>query len=100
MNNACPLCKSVAVVAHRTTHKTATAIGGVAGAIQGASSAIATSRNPSASTRSDKFGAIARVVVSTLLGGAAGCATGAAMSEAIDSAKRHTFCCQTCGHLF
>jgi hypothetical protein len=100
MSTACPICNTESVVPRRVACKTATAIGGVAGAIQGASSAIAASKSGGGATRSDKLGIIALVLVSGLLGGAAGCAAGAAMGEAIESAKPHGFLCQACGHQF
>jgi hypothetical protein len=100
MSTLCPLCKGVAIVAQRASHNTVTAIGGVAGAIQGVTSAIAASKSGGGATGSDRLGSIALVVVSGLLGGAAGCVTGAAMGDAIESAKPHEYLCQACGHQF
>jgi hypothetical protein len=100
MSTFCPICHGVSIVAQHASHTTVTLNGGVAGAIQGASSALAKSESRGQASVSGRVGTITRVLVSSLLGGAAGCVTGAAMGEAIESAKPHGFLCQACGHQF
>lgn len=95
MTLSCPRCHTAFVVRRRRAQTTATAIGGVAGAIQGASSAIT-----EAKSNSDPVGLIAVAILGGLLGGAAGCAAGAAIGAPIDHALPDNFLCQACGYVF
>ncbi len=94
MTLSCPRCHTAFVVRRRRVQTTATAIDGVAGAIQGASSAITESKG------SEPMGVIAGAILGGLLGGAAGCAAGAAIGAPIDHALPDNFLCQTCGYVF
>lgn len=95
MTLSCPRCHTAFVVPRRRAQTTATAIGGVAGAIQGASSAITDTRGSS-----DPMGAIAGAILGGLLGGAAGCVAGAAIGAPIDQILPDSFRCQACGYVF
>lgn len=95
MTLSCPRCHTAFVVRRRRAQTAATAIGGVAGAIQGASSAITESK-----CNSDPMGVIAGAILGGLLGGAAGCAAGAAIGAPIDHALPDNFLCQACGYAF
>jgi hypothetical protein len=76
---SCPQCHTAFIVPRRRVQTTATAIGGVAGAIQGASIAIADAKGISY-----PLSVIAGAILGGLLGGAAGCAAGAAIGAPID----------------
>lgn len=95
MTLSCPRCHTAFVVRRRRAQTAATAIGGVAGAIQGASSVITESK-----CASDPMGVIAGAIFGGLLGGAAGCAAGAAIGAPIDHALPDNFLCQACGYVF
>ncbi len=74
MTPSCPRCHTAFVVRRRRAQTTATAIGGVAGAIQGASNAIADTKD-----NSDPLCVAAGAILGGLLGGATGCAAGSAI---------------------
>jgi hypothetical protein len=95
MTPSCPRCHTAFVVPRRRAQTTAAAIGGVAGAIQGASSAITDTKG-----NSDPLGVIAGAILGGLLGGAAGCVAGSAIGAPIDQALPDNFRCQACGHVF
>lgn len=96
MTLSCPRCHTAFVVTRRRAQTTAAALGGVAGAIRGASAAMAKAGEGS----SHQLGGIAGAILGGLLGGAAGCAAGSAIGAPIDQALPHNFCCQACGHVF
>ena len=101
MTPSCPRCHTAFVVHRRRAQATATALGGVAGAIQGASSAIADAkRSRFAKDTIYPLGVIAGAILGGLLGGAAGCAAGSAIGAPIDQALPDNFLCQACGHVF
>jgi len=95
MNPPCPRCHTAFVAPRRRAQTTAAAIGGVAGAIQGASSAIMDAKG-----NSDPLGLIAGAILGGLLSGAAGCVAGSAIGAPIDHALPANFRCQACGHTF
>ncbi len=95
MTLSCPRCHTPFVVRRRRAQTAAIAIAGVAGAIQGASSAITETKG-----KSDPMGVIAGTILGGLLGGAAGCAAGAAIGAPIDHALPDNFLCQACGYAF
>ena len=94
MTLSCPRCHTSFVVPRRRAQTTATAIGGVAGAIQGASSAVTEAKG------GDPMGVIASAILGGLLGSAAGCAAGAAIGGSIDQFLPDHFRCQACGYAF
>ncbi|OOG47661.1 hypothetical protein [Rhodanobacter sp. C01] len=94
MTLSCPRCHTAFVVPRRRAQTTATAIGGVAGAIQGASSAMTEAKG------GDPMGVIASAIFGGLLGGAAGCAAGAVIGAPIDQVLPDSFRCQACGYVF
>lgn len=101
MTPSCPRCHTAFVVPQRRAQATAAALGGVAGAIQGASTAIADAqRNRFAKDTIYPLGVIAGAILGGLLGGAAGRAAGSAIGAPIDQALPDNFFCQACGHVF
>jgi len=94
MTLSCPRCHTAFVVPRRRAQTTATAIGGVAGAIEGASSAMTEAKC------AEPMGVIASAILGGLLGGAAGCAAGAAIGAPIDQVLPDCFRCQACGYVF
>ena len=96
MTIACPRCHTAFVVPRRRAQTTAAAIGGVAGAIQGTSSALADTE----ATGCNPLGVIAGAILRGLIGGAAGCAAGSAIGAPIDQTLPNNFRCQACGHVF
>lgn len=94
MTLSCPRCHTAFVVPRRRAQTTATAIGGVAAAIQGASSAMTEAKG------GEPMGVIASAMLGCLLGGAAGCAVGAAIGAPIDHALPNSYRCQACGNVF
>jgi len=97
MTIACPRCHTAFVVPRRRAQTTAAALGGVAGAIQGASTAFA---DTEATGSSHPLGVIAGAILGGLLGGAAGCTAGAAIGAPIDQVLPDSFRCQACGYVF
>lgn len=97
MTIACPRCHTVFVAPRRRAQTTAAALGGVAGAIQGASTALA--ETDAQGTR-HPLGVIADAILGGLLGGAAGCAAGSAIGAPIDKNLSDNLRCQACGHVF
>ena len=95
MTPSCPQCHTAFVVPRRRAQTTAAAIGGVAGAIQGASIAMTDAKD-----NCDPLGVIAGVILGGLLGGAAGCVAGSAIGAPIDQALPGSFRCQACGYVF
>ncbi|WP_449426853.1 hypothetical protein [Rhodanobacter umsongensis] len=95
MTLSCPRCHTPFVVRRRRAQTTATAIGGVAGAIQGASCAIADTKDSS-----DPLCVVAGAILGGLIGGAAGCAAGSVIGAPIDAVLPDSFRCQACGHVF
>lgn len=95
MTLSCPRCHTAFVVRRRRAQTTATAIGGVAGAIQGASSAITDTKG-----NNDPLCVVAGAILGGLIGGAAGCAAGSAIGAPIDQVLPDSFRCQACGYLF
>lgn len=95
MTLSCPRCHTAFFVRRRRAQTTATAIGGVAGAIQGASSAITESK-----CNSEPMGVIAGAILGGFVGGAAGCATGAAIGASTDHALADNFLCRASGYVF
>jgi hypothetical protein len=97
MTTFCPRCHAEAAAIRGKSHDTAAALGGIAGAIQGASSAASRGE---LCVLGASLGAIANVVVGGLLGGAAGCAAGSVIGDAIDRTLPGNFRCPACGHAF
>jgi len=97
MTLSCPRCQTAFVVARRRAQTTAAAIGGVAGAIQGASTALSVTDTQGSS---HPLGVIAGAILRGLIGGAAGCAAGSAIGTPIDQTLPNNFRCQACGHVF
>jgi len=97
MTLACPRCNTTFVAPRRRAQTTAAAIGGVAGAIQGASTALT---ETDAQGSIHPLGVIAGAILGGLLGGAAGCAAGSAIGAPIDQTLPNNFLCQACGHVF
>lgn len=95
MTLSCPRCHTPFVVRRRRAQTAATAIGGVVGAIHGASRAITVAKG-----HRDAMGVIAGAILGGLFGGAAGCAAGAAIGAPIDHALPDNFLCQACGYVF
>jgi len=97
MTLSCPRCHTSFVVPRRRAQTTVAALGGIVGAIRGASTALSgTDRRGS----SQPLGVIAGAILGGLLGGAAGCAAGAAVGTPIDQALPDNFRCEACGHVF
>ncbi|OOG47691.1 hypothetical protein B0E50_09475 [Rhodanobacter sp. C01] len=96
MTTSCPRCHTAFVVPRRRAQTAAAAIGGVAGAIQGASSAMADAKH----NCDDPLGVIASAILGGLLSGAAGCVAGSAIGAPIDQALPGSFRCQACGYVF
>jgi len=97
MTIACPRCHTTFVVPRRRAQTTAAALGGVAGAIQGASSALA---DTDAQGHRHPLGVMAGAILGGLLGGAAGCAAGSAIGAPLDQNLSNNMRCQACGHVF
>ena len=95
MTLSCPRCHTPFVVRRRRAQTTATAIGGVAGAIQGASNAIADTKG-----NSHPLCLVADAILGGLIGGAAGCAAGSVIGAPIDHVLPDNFRCQACGYVF
>jgi len=94
MTLSCPRCHTAFVVPRRHAQTTAIAIGGVSGAIQGASSAMTEAKG------GDTMGVTASAILGGLLGSAAGCAAGAAIGAPNDQVLPASFRCQACGDVF
>ncbi len=97
MTLACPRCHTAFVVPRRRAQTTVAALGGVAGAIQGASTALA---ETDAQGSSHPLRVIAGAILGGLLGGAAGCAAGSAIGAPLDQTLSNNLRCQACGHVF
>jgi hypothetical protein len=101
MTPLCPRCRTEFVVTRRLGQTTAATLGGIAGAIQGASAAIAGSESSSSGKNtSNPLVVISGAILGGLIGGAAGRAVGAAIGAPIDQALLDNFRCQACGHVF
>lgn len=96
MTLSCPRCHTAFVVTRRRAQTAAAALGGVAGAIRGASTAVA----KAGEGPSHPLGIITGAILGGLLGGAAGCTAGSAIGAPIDLALPRNFSCQACGHIF
>jgi len=97
MTIVCPRCHATFVVPRRRAQTTAAALGGVAGAIQGASSALV---EADAQGPRHPLGVMAGAILGGLLGGAAGCAAGSAIGAPIDQTFCKNFRYQACGYVF
>jgi hypothetical protein len=86
----CPRCGSAGIV----TRNYASKAGGVLGIVAGAAAALNDSDN------SPPPGNIGGAILVALIGGAAGCTTGAVMGRAIDEAVLDNNECVSCGQAF
>jgi hypothetical protein len=101
MSLSCPRCQTAFVARRRRAQTAAAALGGVAGAIQGAASAMAVAERGSiVEGASPPLGLIAGALLAGLLGGATGCAIGSEIGAPIDEFLPDKFRCQACGHTF
>lgn len=86
----CPRCGSGGIV----TRNYASKAGGVLGIVAGAAAALKGSDN------TPSPGNIGGAILVALIGGAAGCTTGAMVGRAIDEAVLDNNECTSCGHTF
>ncbi|NYE30044.1 hypothetical protein [Rhodanobacter sp. K2T2] len=98
----CPNCNAEAFAALKHhVQKTATATGGVAGAIRGVSSALAESALADATVvNGRRLHLIANAIIGGLRGGATGCAAGSLIGETIKQSVTAVYLCKECGHSF
>jgi len=101
MTPLCPRCRANLVVTRRRVQTTAATFGGIAGAIQGASTAVAGTEGSSPRRGINyPLAVIAGAILGGLIGSVASCAPGSALCPLIDQALPNNFRCLTCGYVF
>lgn len=95
MTGSCPRCHATFIASRRRAQTTAASIGGIAGSLQGVSTAMA-----GANDSGYPLDVVAGAMLGGLRGGAPGFVAGSAIGAPIDQTLPANFRCQSCGHVF
>lgn len=104
MSLHCPSCGSTQTTTHLTAMRIAAIIGMLGGALRGAGTTLLNDHSASASSLTQhptvNLSVLSSAIISSLVGGAGGCAMGAQLGEKLDRHILANNCCLSCGHRF